>query len=103
MKRVPKSFQLMGHTITVRIVSKRDWEDLTDIYEEIEDTEAWWIPDDNLIVIQRGSHEQMLHRFFHELMHAIYYYMNSPLNNDEAHVDQAGGLLAQALMLAKYA
>jgi GTP1/Obg family GTP-binding protein len=101
MKRIPKSFQIMGHTITVRLVSKRDWEDLIDRYEELEDSVAWWIPDDNLIVIQRGPKAQMLHRFYHELMHCIYHFMNSPLNHDEDHVDQAGGLLAQVFSTAK--
>jgi hypothetical protein len=101
VKRIPKSFQLLGHTITVRVVSKRDWEDLCDKYEEMEDTVGWWVPGDDLIVILRQSRAQMAHTFAHELMHAILYYANSPLTRDEAFVDITGALLAQALDTAR--
>lgn len=101
MKRIPKSFQIMAHTITVRVVKKKDWEALTDKYEELEDSVAWWIAADNLIVILKQSHTQMLHSFYHELSHAVLYYMNSPLTHDENFVDQMGGLLAQVMDTAK--
>jgi aspartate carbamoyltransferase catalytic subunit len=101
VKRVPKSFKIMAHTINVRIVSKKDWEALTDKYEELEDSVAWWIAADNLIVIMRQSNTQMLHCFFHELSHAVLHYMNSPLTHNEEFVDQMGGLLAQVMDTAK--
>lgn len=100
--RIPKSLRLMGHKIVVRIVSKRDWEDLADKYEEVlgedmQDAHGFWVPHDNLIVLRRRQRSFMLHTFFHELMHAVLYYANSALTHDEQFVDSVGGLLAQAI------
>lgn len=97
MRKVPKSIQLLGHTITIKVVNRKDWEALTDEYEEMEDSVGWWVPDDNLIVLLRQSRSQMLHSLYHELTHAVLYYMNNPLWRDETFVDQFGGLLAQAM------
>lgn len=91
----------MGHTITVRLVSPRDWDDLCDKYEELEDSVGWWIPGDDLIVIKRQTKAATFHTFCHELMHAITYYANSQLTHDEAFIDATGGLLAQALNTAR--
>ncbi len=101
MRRIPKSFDLLGHTVTVRVVSKRDWEALTEDYEEMEDDVGYWIPDDNLIVLLRQPRSRMLHTLAHEMTHAVLYYMNSPLWADEIFVDQMGGLWAQALATAR--
>jgi hypothetical protein len=105
VKRIPKTLQLLGHTITVRVVSKRDWEALV---EEVDDEEnmdeadvGYWIPADDLIVIKRQPKAMMLHTLAHEVTHAILYYMNSPLWTDEQFVDNFGGLLAQALDTAR--
>jgi hypothetical protein len=95
--RVPKSFPLLGHTITVRIVPNRDWEELAERYEDMEDAVGLWCADDNLIVLLRQKRSALLHAFFHELMHAVLHYMSSPLTNDEVFVDTVGGLLAQAI------
>lgn len=101
MKRIPKSIQLMGHTITVRLVSAKDWDALCDKYEELEDSVGWWIPADDLIVIKRQAKAATFHTLTHEITHAILYFMNSPLTHDEQFVDQFGGLLAQALNTAR--
>jgi hypothetical protein len=102
VKRIPKTFQLYGHKITVRLVSKRDWEEYTERFEEIDDEDVgYFFPEDNLILIRRQGRTQDLHCFFHELMHAIYYYMHIPFPHNEQHVDQAGGLLAQAMDTAE--
>lgn len=103
MKRIPKTFQLLNHTYTVRIVSERDWESLCEeLPDEMdEDDLGYFIPRKNLIVVKRQKRSQMMHTFFHELMHAIYYNMHINLPHDEQHVDQAGGLLAQAMDTAK--
>jgi hypothetical protein len=92
---------LLGHTITVRIVKKRDWEALADKYDEIEDTVGWWVPDDDLIVLLRQPRAALLHTFYHELSHAILHYMNNKLEYDEKFVDDFGGLLAQAMDTAE--
>jgi hypothetical protein len=101
VKRIPKTVQLLGHTITVRVVTRRDWEDLADKYEDMEDSLGFWIADDNLIVLKRQPRSLIWHTYCHELMHAILYYANSPLTHDEAFVDITGALLAQALDTAR--
>lgn len=95
--RVPKRFHLLGHTITVRVVSKRDWEVLAESYEDMEDAIGFWCPSENLILIRRQRKTQVLHTFAHELTHAVLYYMNHGLYKNEVFVDNFGGLLAQAL------
>lgn len=98
--RIPRSFCLLGHTITVRIVSNRDWEDLAEQYEEILDDDmqeayGFWVAADNLIVLRKQKHSVMLHTFWHEFMHAVDEYANSSLTHEE--IDTIGGLLAQAM------
>jgi len=100
--RIPKSFQLMGHTIKVCIVSKRDWEALAEKHEDMEDCCGFFVPDDNLIVLLRQPKTKLVHTYTHELTHAILFYMNSKLWRNEQHVDQFGGLLAQALETGKH-
>lgn len=101
MKRIPKTFQLFNHTLVVRIVSKRDWDELAEKYDDMEDRLGFFLVDDNVIVLLRQKYSVMLHTFCHELMHAVLYYADSPVWSNEHHVDMAGGLLAQALMTAR--
>jgi hypothetical protein len=102
MRRVPRQFKLLGHTITVRVVSKRDWESLADECDDMEEDDmGYWMPDQNLIVLKRLPRSQLLHTLYHELTHAILYYMGDPLWRDEDFVDQFGGLLAQAIDTAR--
>lgn len=100
MRRIPKSFGLLGHTITVRIISKRDWEAVAED-NDLEDAVACWCPQLDLILIQRNSREQMLHAFFHEMTHAVLDMMNDKLSYNETFVDNFGGLLAQAMDTAR--
>lgn len=96
--KIPKSFQLLGHTVTVRIVSKRDWAALAEESDDMDESDlGYWIPESNLIVLRRQPQSQLLHTFWHEVMHAVLFYMNNPLWTDEAFVDNASGLLAQAI------
>lgn len=102
MRRIPKQLQLLGHTITVRVVSKRDWEALADECDDMEEDDmGYWMPDQNLIVLKRLPRSQLLHTLYHELTHAILYYMGDALWRDEDFVDQFGGLLAQAIDTAR--
>lgn len=101
--RVPKSFFIMGHEIKVHIVSQRDWESLAEKYDEMDDCCGFWVPDSNLIVLLRQPKSKLLHTFHHELVHAILYYMNSKLWNNEGFVDQFAGLLSQALETGSHA
>lgn len=101
MKRIPKTLQLLGHTIRIHVISKAHWEALADKYEDIEDAVAYWSPRDNVILIKRQPRSQMLHSLYHELTHAILDMMSNKLTHDEVFVDQFGGLLAQAMDTAK--
>jgi hypothetical protein len=78
MKRIPKTLQLLAHTITVCVVSRRDWEALTDTYPEMEDDQAYSVYGENRIILLRTSRTQMLHSLYHELFHFVLYYMNHP-------------------------
>lgn len=100
MRRIPKSFQLLGHTITVRIVSKRDWEAISE-ENDLEDAVACWCPELNLILICRTSRTQMLHAMYHEMTHAVLDMMNDRLSYNEQFVDNFAGLLAQAMDTAQ--
>lgn len=102
MKRIPKTFSLLGHTITIRVLSKRDWEALAEMSEQIDEEDfGAWFQSQNLILIRRTSRSLMMHTFVHELTHAVLDMMNSDLSFDEAFVDNFGGLLAQALGTSK--
>ena len=100
MRRIPKTLQLLGHTITVRIVPKSQWDDLADQYD-IADADAIFSSAHKLILICRGKSSYMYQLFCHELVHAVLDCMNSQLSYDEAFVDNFGGLLAQALKTAR--
>lgn len=100
MKRIPKTLRLLGHTITVRVVSKRDWEAIEE-ENDLEDAVACWTPDIDLILIKRQSKAQMLHAFYHELTHAVLDMLNDKLSFNEQFVDNFGGLLAQAMDTAE--
>jgi GTP1/Obg family GTP-binding protein len=100
VRRLPKSFKLLGHTITVRIVSVRDWEAIEEEHE-LEDAVACWAPHLDLILIKRQPRQQMLHSFYHELTHAVLDMLNDKLSWNEKFVDNFGGLLAQAMDTAE--
>lgn len=100
MKRIPKTFFLLGHEITVRVVSRRDWEAIAED-NDLEDAVACWCPERDLILIRRDTRPQMLHAFAHELTHAVLDMMSNKLSYDEVFVDTFGGLLAQAMDTAE--
>ena len=86
---IPARFNLMGHTITVKVVPEKQWRDKTCV--------GLYKPEDCAILI-RGSlrPEVMQQTFVHEMTHAILYYMNHALKNDEPFVDTFASLLHQA-------
>lgn len=100
MKRIPKTLRLLGHVITVRVVSRRDWEEIAE-ENDLEDALACWAPDKDLILIKRQTREQMLHAFYHELTHAVLDMLNDKLSHNEQFVDNFSGLLAQAMDTAE--
>lgn len=100
MRRIPKSFKLLGHTIKVSVLTAAQWDVLAEEYD-IEDCVGYFSPADQIILIKRSSKSMTLHTFQHELVHAILNCMNSPLNDDEAFVDNFAGLLSQAIQTAE--
>lgn len=100
MKRIPKQFKLLGHTITVRVIGQRDWDALCDDYD-IVDAVGCWRHSDYAIVLLRQPRSKLLHTFAHELTHAVLDMMNDKLSYNEKWVDQFGGLLAQAMDTAE--
>lgn len=94
MRRIPKSFQLMGHTINVQVIDKKDW--------KIEDASGYFDPDKNQILLLKQPRTQLRHTYWHEVTHAILYVMGHKLYGNESFVDQVGGLLAQIMDTAEF-
>ena len=89
---IPKSFKLLGHTITVRVVPPSKWrhgKGCVGIYQ----------PDKyriDILAVQPESHRQQV--FCHEFSHALLILAGrDDLSSDEQLVDQLGHLLQQAL------
>lgn len=93
---VPASFNLLGHTVTVRVIEDVDWpyaDDEVGMYESHR----------HRINIRGGMSESMTaHTFHHELLHACLTAMSHPLNDDEAQLDMLAGLIHQALSTSKF-
>lgn len=96
MKRVPKSFKLLGHTVTVKVIPEAEW-----IKDKDEDDVGEWFVRELRIDLLEQSPSPLMHAFTHELTHAILDMMNHELNRNEVFVDNFAGLLAQALTTAK--
>ena len=94
MKRIPTSFKLMGHTITVQVISKSEW--------EYDDELGFWDPEKNEILLLRQRRTLLMHCFMHEVMHAVLDMMSHKQARDEAFVDQVAGLLSQVMETAEY-
>jgi hypothetical protein len=90
---IPKKFQLMGKSFTVKVIGKNNWED----------PEIWGQCDfaNNTIEVLDLNPETNEQTFFHELVHAILMTMNNKLNKNETFVDMFGALLHQALKTSK--
>ena len=94
MKKIPSSFKLMAHTITVYVIPKKDWEYEGDL--------GFWDPENNEILLLKQPRTQLMHCFWHEVMHAILDLMSHRQARDEAFVDQTSGLLSQVMDTAEY-
>ncbi len=89
MKVIPKRFQLMGHTITVEVISKKDW--------KYEDCVGRFDPETNKIQVLKQKRSMTAHSFWHEVTHAMLHTIGHRLYSNEPFVDQIGGLLAQIM------
>ena len=93
MKRIPKQFKLLGHTITVDVIRKSEW--------PYTDCIGIFIPDENKIQVLKQQPAQTHHAYWHEVCHAALFMMNHKLYANEQFVDQLGGLLAQLAATAE--
>lgn len=86
---IPKQFQVMGHTITVKRIPKSRW-------KAGKNCVGYFDPAHLTIAVCSGfapsAQEQT---FWHEVTHCILFALNSPMYENEEFVDQVGGLLQQ--------
>ena len=94
MKRIPSSFKIMAHTITVRVIPKGEW--------KYDDAVGFWDPEKNEILLLKQSRTQLRHTFWHEVMHAVLDMMSHKQSRDEVFVDQVSGLIYQVMDTAEY-
>ncbi len=98
--RIPTSFPLLGHKITVKVIPKAEWpHDAEDGQECV----GIWLPDDNAIELlaeYKGTKREQA--YCHEWVHAMLTMMCHPLATDEVFVDQLGSLIHQSLSGAKH-
>lgn len=92
---IPKSFKLMGHTMTVELIAPKDW--------KFKDSVGYFDTKAYVIGVRKCRPSQMHHIFMHELTHAVLCVMSHDLYEDENFVDTFGGLMSQALNTAKFA
>lgn len=101
MKRIPKSFQLGGHTFTVKMVEEEE------MLRRTGDQEAYglFVPDELSVYLLKPSRKLkrslVLQTFWHEFYHAMFWVANHDWTN-EALVDQCGHLTHQMLTTAKF-
>lgn len=87
---IPTRFQLLGHTITVKVIPKSRW--------RRKDCVGLWLPDQLRIELMGCKEVTVLQQVFtHEMTHAMLDMISHDLSRDEQFVDQFGHLLQQAL------
>lgn len=87
--RIPKSFKVMGHTVTVKRIPPSRW-------KAGKQCAGWFDPKTLTIAICTGGAQTTQEQtFWHEVTHVIFFALNNPLYENEELVDQIGGLLHQ--------
>ncbi len=84
----------MGHTFTVNLIPPIQWKHKGAV--------GWFDQNTLTIDVLKRPGTISEQTFLHELMHAVFYVLNSPLYENEELVDQIGGLLHQTIKSAKY-
>lgn len=96
--RIPRSFALMGHTITVQHIPQAKWP--PDLAEAV----GFFDPARMVIGICAGDGASTQEQaFWHEAVHAMLYCLGSPDYGNEQFVDQMGGLIHQLVSSAEHA
>ena len=90
MRQIPQQFDILGHTITVKMRS--------DLSEDCE-CHGRFIASKNRIELQSGeAFSFTLATFWHEVMHAIATHMGmKEINDNEEQIDKLGQGVAQVL------
>lgn len=87
--KIPKTFAVMGHTITVKRIPASRW-------KAGKNCVGYFDPATLTIAVCSGiaptAQEQT---FWHEVTHCLLFALNSPHYENEEFVDQVGGLLHQ--------
>lgn len=102
MKRIPRSFELGPHTITVQVVSDAEMAELSpDVPLGL------WVSGHLTIYLlkpRKGLRKDVqLHTFWHEYFHALYWCLGRMDEcDDEVLVDQCGLLTMQAMKTAAF-
>ncbi len=94
MRRIPQAFHLMGHRITVKVISNAEW--------KYDDAMGIWEPSKNQISLRRQPRSMLRHTFWHEVTHAMLDVISHKLSGNEQFVDSIGGMLAQINDTAEY-
>jgi len=97
--RIPKKFNVMGHTMTVNIIPDTEW-----LVLGLDDAHVGYFEEATLKVYIRGDRAEsaMEQIFWHEALHCILHFMGHPLNNDETFVDVMSGVFHQILITSEY-
>lgn len=93
MKRIPRQFKVVGHTVKVHVILPGQWKH--------PDCVAFFDPEKSAIYLKRRSASLTRQAFWHEAVHAALSAINHPLYEDEVFVDNLGGLLAQIIETAR--
>lgn len=86
---IPKQFQVMGHTITVKLIPKSRWKAGKNCVGYFDPAHL------SIAVCSSLAPSAQEQTFWHEVTHCILFALNSPMYENEEFVDQVGGLLQQ--------
>jgi hypothetical protein len=92
--RIPSSFRLMGHTITVELVPPIKWKH--------PDCIGLFNPQSMSIQVRKGRTSVVEQAVLHEAVHAMFYVLSDDDYEDEQKVDGLAGLMHQALTSIKF-
>jgi hypothetical protein len=101
MKRIPKSFEIAGHTFRVKWVSDAH-------IAKFAGKDSWGAtaPAKGIVLLntrlRKCSADQRAQTFLHEMMHCILWIIREELWSDEALVDALGHAVLQATKSFKY-
>lgn len=101
MYRIPKSFQLGGHTVTVRYVTKAEMAEAVqrEYPGDMDEVTGLFVPNELTILLRRPSrrlHKSLVRQtFWHEFAHAMLWAIADKRQDDEAYVDNLSRILDQ--------